>query len=392
MNRKFIYIGCTVFAMSLFHAGGIQAQEENKDSLVNVAFGTVAQEDLTHAISTVNTSELTKKVNSSSSLVGLESLIGGYTGNVWGQEALVLVDGVPRSASNVRASEIESVSVMKDAAAVVLYGSRAAKGVILITTKRGKNEPMRIDVRGNAGINVPKSYPKYLDSDCYMTLYNEACRNDGLSPKYSASDIYNTAMGTNPYRYPNIDFYSSDYLKKAYYNADVTGEVYGGNDRTHYYLNFGMDYSNDLLKYGESKNAYNMRFNVRGNVDMTLASWLKATTNAAVVFTNQYAGRGNFWGTASTLRPNWFAPLLPIDMMDTSVAQIQEYITNSNHLIDGKYLLGGTSSDMTNPFADLLAAGYVKEKARMFMFDVSLAADLGSFLKGLTFKTSYSVF
>ena len=71
MNRKFIYIGCTVFAMSLFHAGGIQAQEENKDSLVNVAFGTVAQEDLTHAISTVNTSELTKKVNSSSSLVGL---------------------------------------------------------------------------------------------------------------------------------------------------------------------------------------------------------------------------------------------------------------------------------------------------------------------------------
>ena len=55
MNRKFIYIGCTVFAMSLFHAGGIQAQEENKDSLVNVAFGTVAQEDLTHAISTVNT-------------------------------------------------------------------------------------------------------------------------------------------------------------------------------------------------------------------------------------------------------------------------------------------------------------------------------------------------
>ena len=112
MNRKFIYIGCTVFAMSLFHAGGIQAQEENKDSLVNVAFGTVAQEDLPHAISTVNTSELTKKVNSSSSLVGLESLIGGYTGNVWGQGALVLVDGVPRSASNVRASEIESVSVM----------------------------------------------------------------------------------------------------------------------------------------------------------------------------------------------------------------------------------------------------------------------------------------
>lgn len=392
MKRKYLYIGCTALAMSLLNMATMQAQE-NKDSLVNVAFGTVAEEDLTHAVSTVHTSELLKKVNSNNSLVGLESLVGGYTGNVWGQSALVLVDGVPRSASNVRASEVESITVLKDAAAVVLYGSRAAKGVILITTKRGKEEPMRIDVRGNAGINVPKSYPKYLDADCYMTLYNEACRNDGIAERYDASTIYNTAAGTNPYRYPNIDFYSDDYLRKAYYNADVTGEVTGGNDRTHYYMNFGMNYNNDLVKWGEAKNNYDMTFNVRGNVDMNLTSWLKATTNAAVVYTNQYDGRGtsDFWSQAATLRPNWFAPLLPIDMMDPNSASIQEYITNSNHLIDGKYLLGGTSADQTNAFANLLASGYVKEKARMFMFDVTLAADLSSLLKGLSFKTAYSV-
>ena len=93
-----------------------------------------------------------------------------------------------------------------------------------------------------------------------------------------AGTIYNTAMGTNPYRYPDIDFYSSDYLRKFYTNSDVTGEVYGGNEKTHYYLNFGMNYANSLLKYGESKKAYDMSFNVRGNVDMALASWLKATT------------------------------------------------------------------------------------------------------------------
>lgn len=69
MNRKFIYIGCTVFAMSLLSMTGVQAQEESKDSLVNVAFGKVAQEDLTHAISTVNTSELTKKTANNNSLV-----------------------------------------------------------------------------------------------------------------------------------------------------------------------------------------------------------------------------------------------------------------------------------------------------------------------------------
>lgn len=378
--------------MSLLSMTGVQAQEESKDSLVNVAFGKVAQEDLTHAISTVNTSELTKKTANNNSLVGLESFVGGYNGSsLWGQGPLVLVDGVPRSASSVKASEVESISMLKDAAAVVLYGSRAAKGVILITTKRGKDSPMHIDVRANVGVNVPKAYPKYLDADCYMTMYNEACRNDGIAERYDAGTIYNTAMGTNPYRYPDIDFYSSDYLKKFYTNSDVTGEVYGGNEKTHYYLNFGMNYANSLLKYGESKKAYDMSFNVRGNVDMTLAPWLKATTNAAIIFDNSYQGRGDFWGAASTLRPNWFAPLLPIDMMDPNVAYIQEYITNSNHLIDGKYLLGGTSADTTNPFSELLAAGYTKEKARRFMFDVAVMADLGGLLKGLSFKTAYSV-
>lgn len=390
MNRKFIYISCTVFAMALLNTIDMHAQEQN-DSLVNVAFGKVAQEDLTHAISTVNTSELTKKTANNYSLVGLESFVGGYNGNLWGQAPLILVDGVPRSASNVRASEIESVTVLKDAAAVVLYGSRAAKGVILITTKRGQESPMQIDVRANVGVNIPKSYPKYLDADCYMTMYNEACRNDGIAERYDANTIYNTAMGTNPYRYPDIDFYSSDYLRKFYTNSDVTGEVYGGNEKTRYYLNFGMNYANSLLKYGESKNAYDMSFNVRGNVDMSLASWLTASTNAAVIFDNSYQGRGNFWGAASTLRPNWFAPLLPIDMMDKNVEYMQEYIANSNHLIDGKYLLGGTSADTTNPFSELLAAGYTKEKARRFMFDVAVTADLGSLLKGLSFKTAYSV-
>ena len=395
MKRKYLYIGYAVSALALFPATGLQAQEETADSLVNVAFGTMNREDVTQAVATLNTSELLKKVNSSNSLIGLDSYIGGYTGNIWGQEALVLVDGVPRDASNIRASEVESISIMKDAAAVVLYGSRASKGVILITTKRGKEGPMQIDVRANTNVFVPKSLPKYLDADCYMTLYNEACRNDGIAERYDASTIYHTAMGTNPYRYPDIDFYSSDYIRKAYNNVDVTGEISGGNERTHYYLNFGMDYNNDLVKYGEAKNNYDLRFNVRGNVDMQLASWLKATTNAAVVYTNQYRGRGtnenSFWTTAGTLRPNWFSPLLPIDMMDPNSESIQSYIANSDHLIDGKYLLGGTSTDQTNPFANLLAAGYVKEKARMFMFDVALQADLSSILKGLSFKTAYSV-
>ena len=116
MKRMYKYIGCTMLAMVL--SAGVRAQD-GKDSLINVAFGSVAQEDVIHAISKVNTAKLTDKLNSSYSLIGLD-MVGGYTGNIWGQEALIMVDGMPRSAANVRASEVESVTVLKDAASVAL--------------------------------------------------------------------------------------------------------------------------------------------------------------------------------------------------------------------------------------------------------------------------------
>lgn len=112
-------------------------------------------------------------------------------------------------------TEIEQISVLKDANAIALYGSRAAKGVIYITTKRGKAGNQKINIRTNAGINTPISYPKYLGSAEYMTLYNEARRNDGLPNLYTQENIYKHGTGENPYRYPNVDYYSSDYIKRA---------------------------------------------------------------------------------------------------------------------------------------------------------------------------------
>lgn len=387
MKRKFNNICYVFLALLMIGTENLLAQE-NKDSLVNVAFGTVAQEDIINATSALNVSELQKKSYGS---MDLSNFIGGYNGNVWGQAPLILIDGIPRTNSFVLPTEIESITVLKDASSVALYGSRAAKGAILITTKRGAIQPMKIDFRANEGMYVPKAYPKYLDADCYMTLYNEASLNDGIAPKYDAATIYNTSLGTNPYRYPDIDFYSSDYLRKAYFKTDLTGEVYGGNDRTRYYLDLGMSYNNGLLNYGETKNNHDLNLNVRGNVDMTLTKWLKATANTAVLMIDDYAGRGDFWGTAATLRPNWYSPLIPVDQLDPLISSLQDYVASSSHVIDGKYLLGGTSTDLTNTFADMLAAGYVKEKSRMFMFDVGVTADLSSILQGLSFKTGYSL-
>jgi len=389
MKKNIINAFSVLFILSLFNVSGVKAQEK-KDSLVNVAFGTVAQKDLLGAVSTVNVSELIKKNYSTYSLDGLQSLIGGYNGNLWGQSALILVDGIPRNASDIRSNEIESITVLKGASAIALYGSQAAKGVILITSKRGQIKPLTIDVRANTSLYMPKRYPSYLNASDYMTLYNEASRNDGLPNKYTQSTIDNTAAGTNPYRYPNIDFYGSDYLKKAYNQTDATLEVSGGNNQTRYYTNFGLSSNNSLIKYGDAKNNNDFKFNMRANVDMNLNNWLSASTNAVAIFSDNYTARGDFWGTSATLRPNWITPLVPVSMIDPANTALQTIVQASPNVINGS-LLGGTSTDLTNTFTDMLVAGYIKNKSRTFMFDVKVAADLNALLKGLTFKTVYSV-
>jgi TonB-linked outer membrane protein, SusC/RagA family len=399
MKIKFKNISYLLCAVSLFSTVDARAQME-KDSLVNVAFGTVAKKDLLGSVSTVNISDLTKKsyLSGINVLEGLEGLIGGYTGEIWGQAPLILVDGAPRNAgssgnmiADVRLSEIESISVLKGASAVVLYGSKAAKGVVLITTKRGQVQPLKIDVRANTGLYVPKALPQYLNAAEYMNLYNEAARNDGGVNRYSQSDIYNTAAGTNPFRYPDVNFYSSDYIRKAYNRTDATAEIHGGDERARYYSNFGMVYNNSLMKFGEAKNDNEWRFNVRANLDMNLTEWLTASTNAAVVMYDQYIGRSNnFWSSSATFRPNQFSPLLPVGMFDPYNQTLQTTIENSNNVING-HMLGGTSADQTNTFSDMLAAGYIKYKNRTFLFDVNVGADLSMLLDGLTFKTKYSV-
>ena len=377
---------------AVFGEGSVaKAQQLADTAQVNVAFGTQAKEDLLGGISVVNVSDLLSKDYYSSSLGELNCLVAGYNGNVWGQGALVLVDGVPREAGYVNPTMIESITVMKAASAVALYGSKGAKGVILITTKRGKVQPLTIDVRANTGLYVAKRYPKYLGAAEYMTLYNEARANDGLSAQYDAATIYNTAAGTNPYRYPDMDFYTSEFLRKVYNRTDATAEISGGTERARYYANLGMQYNQSQIKYGEKKSDDDLNFNVRANVDMNITSWLSGFTNAAMKFENGYSGRGDFWGAAANMRPNWYSPFLPVSMMDMSNASIASLVKSSKNTVDGEYLLGGNNANQTTVYGDMLKAGYIKSRLRTFMFDVGLKADLGSLLKGLTFSTVYSI-
>lgn len=254
---------------------------------VNVAFRTVGKRDLMGGVSVVDMRELTGKNYATASLDNLQAHVGGYTGALWNMGgALVLVDGVPRDASDVLATEIEQITFLKAASAVVLYGSRAANGVILITTKRGKAGRLNVSVRGNVQMFVPKRYPKYLGSADYMTLYNEALRNDGKEPVYSDDDIWHYASGENRYRYPEINFFSDDYLKKTYQRYDGTAEFSGGGRFAQFYTNIGLSHQNDLINFGEGKDNHINRLNIRTNIDLRLNDWITGWLNANAIFSD----------------------------------------------------------------------------------------------------------
>lgn len=361
---------------------------------VNVAFREVNKRDLLGGVESVNVRELLTKNYFTYSLADMESLVPGFNGNSnWGMgNYLFMIDGVPRETGNVAPTEIEQIVFLKGANAVALYGSRAAKGVINIITKRGVAGKNRFDLRINNGVNTPKAMPRYLGSGEYMTLYNEARRNDGLTNLYSDLDIYNHASGVNKYRYPSIDFYSPEYLKSSYGSYDATAEISGGNERVKYYTNLGYAKTSSLLNFGEAKNNNSSdRLNFRGNIDVNLNEYINFNADATAIF---FTGRGvnaNFWNSATTIRPNRFSPLIPIDLVEKEDAASQVFIQNSNNIIDGKYLLGGTQLDQTNPLATIYSGGNNQYSNRQFQFNTGIKADLRNVLKGLTFKSSFAV-
>ena len=377
---------------------------------VHVAFRDVDPDHLLGGVSYVDMEELQKKDYTMSSLEDMYALVGGWNGNnLWGMDndrldnndnnnlPLVIIDGVKRPSNNVLPSEIEQVTFLKGAQAVVLYG---AKGAILITTKRGKVDGLQITANANTGFHVAKEFPEYLGSAEYMTLYNEALANDARGtgnayvPAYTQQDIYNYASGVNPYRYPNVNYYSDEYIRKVYNRSEGTLEIQGGGQRAHFYTNINYYRSEDLLNFGDAKDNYTDRFSVRGNVDLVINKVIKGFANASATFYNENKNKGNFWGEASTMRPNFpenAAPLIPIEMVDPNASKALAILGKSLNLLDGKYFPGGTKSTQTNAIADCYFGGKTTAVSRQFQFDAGIIYDMDKFVKGLSFKTLFSI-
>lgn len=396
---KYLNKGLVISAMLTMGSASMAAQtsadEQNAyaDSLdkVQVAFRAVDKQDLLGGVSTIDMKELNAKGYDSYSLTYVDNVVGGFNGNIWGNnEYLVVVDGMVRDANNVLPTEIDQITLLKGASAVVLYGPRAAKGVLMITTKRGKEGDLRINIHANGGLYVPKELPKYLGSAEYMSFYNQARINDGLTPNYSDEDIYNFASGRNPYRYPNFNMFSDDYIRKAYTRYEGIMEVTGGSNRMKYYTTMGYYRESSALKVGNTADNYISRFFVRGNVDVELNRILSAKADANVTFYDSYSANVDWWGQAATLRPHLVSPLIPMSYIESADISSMNTVLNSNYL-QGNYFFGGTQANPTNPYADAFAAGDSKFVSRQFQFNTEFDANLGFLTEGLMFRAKYGI-
>lgn len=178
---------------------------------------------------------------------------------------LVLVDGIPMDMNHIDPVTVESVTVLKDAAAAAIYGARAANGVIVVTTKRGVPGKVTVIYDGYVGVQSPASLPKLVDAPTYMNMYNEGQVNAGKQPSFSAGDIENTIAGTDPVKYPNTDWVDLIIDQQAPITSHSLS-VSGGNNVARFALTGNYLYQKGMLPVNNST-----RFNIRANTSVTLS-------------------------------------------------------------------------------------------------------------------------
>jgi len=231
---------------------------------------------------------------------------------------LTLVDGVPRSISNVDPEDIESFSILKDASATAIYGVRGANGVIIINTKSGSAGKPKFDIRYTEGITRFIQLPDFVDAPEYMRLTNEALTTRGEVPMYSQEAISKTESGEDPYLYPNLDW--MDILFKRFgHNRSANANIRGGSDKAVYYIGLGYFdeqglYNNDSSRHDYNANTYYRRYSVTSNMSLKpfVTTEIKLGIQGYLANANYPAsGNSTIFGSAFYATPNYVAPIYP---------------------------------------------------------------------------------
>ncbi len=303
-----------------------------------------------------------------------------------GSGAITVVDGIIRDVDNLSLQEVESITVLKDAASRMLYGAEGTQGVILITTKRGEANKQTLKFEVEGGIQSAISYPSFLTGADYMYVANQAYTNDNLSAPYTSTQMDNTYYNTDSVLYPNEDYYSSQWVKDITNYTRFYGEASGGNDIASYFMSAGWSHNEGWLNNVDNSSD---EFNVRGKVDLKVNNWLTLNTDISVAFDientpylddpDDIGDYYTYWDKSITALSTAFPVLIPIDRISN-----YDSLNGVTNIVDGKYLLGGTSVYQENLYGDLNFKGDQSYLARTATFKAGFDMDLSGITKGLT--------
>ncbi len=403
------------------------AQTERPDSvtLLNyekgekfIGYGKQQEQIITSAISTRKGTDLRKGFTNNISntfygrLAGLTNNQGGnepganssapYIRGVntfgFSQVPVVMIDGFLGDYSQLVPEEIEEISILKDASALAVYGMRGANGVILITTKKGKAQPLSVDFSAQYGYQQATALPRFLNAYNYAGLYNEALANDGKTPLYSQADLDAYRTGTDPVFHPNVDWYKQIFRNKAplsNYNLSFTG----GNNNVRFFTTLNVLTSDGLYKnfgddFSESSNATYNRYNFRTNVDVTLNKSLTAQLNiGGSVEEKRNPGdlyTSNTLALVDRLAPNAFPVYypsgFPANIYTAGGVALSAPIAIPSGVSNG---YGGTNS-FANPVGNLTTTGFSTSNATTLQSSLRLTQDLNFITKGLSLSAAIS--
>ncbi|GAB2816392.1 TonB-dependent receptor [Ferruginibacter profundus] len=373
------------------------------EDVVVIGYGTQRKTSVTGAISTVSSKEILKSPNSNvtNSLVGrltglsavqrsgqpgnneaLISIRGSATYN--NNAAIVVVDGVERASfGDIDPNEIESISVLKDAASTAVFGIKGANGVIVVTTKSGREGKPRISYSGNVSLQSYTGIPKALDAYNNALLINEANRNDGIAETWAPDELQKFKDGSDPQGYPDINWF--EYLtRKTYTQTQHNINVSGGTKVVKYFASVGYLFEDGIFKkfdspFGIRSTPSYTRYNFRSNVDFNLSKDLMVGVRLGGKLGERYQPAGLQSGSGSFSYDN-------IEAMISRILQTPSFAYPVT-LPDGRIAQNpNVGTNIWNPLAVITRWGTREDDNNTLESTFNINYKLDRITRGLAFK------
>lgn len=359
------------------------------EEAVVVGMGTQRKVSVVGAISSINTKELQVPATSMTNILGgrvpgvISMQASGEPGKniseFWirgigtfgaNSQALVLIDGLEGDLSQIDPADVESFSVLKDASATAVYGVRGANGVVLVTTKRGTTDKLKITFRANLTVSELKRLPKYLEAHDYAILANEARVVSGENPLYSPMELDLIKYQLDPDLYPNVNW-QDEILNKTSLQQTYYVNAQGGGSIARYFISLGMSTEgaaykqdkNSKYKAGTGYSTYNYRSNLDINVTKSTTAYLGIDGYLSVKNEPGMANTDYLWFAQSKLTPLTIPTVY-------STGHLPAYGVNDEY----------------SPYVMLNHTGMAKEESYKNMITLALNQDFSMILKGLKVK------